>query len=233
MEYLKSFLKDNIITQNELHCVYNLPLKTFSQLPIKRWKYNRPPDKQRVAEIHDYIRVSHRVDGIIYLASIDNELVCYESNHRREALREIETVANVLVDIIWDTNDETIKTEFIRLNKSVSIPELYVENVVNVDIDKLRTIIDDFCVAYKTHKVASGKPQRPNFNRDNFTDDLYRIIKEHNISIEKVMDKLADYNRVLTVKDKSKLSEKIIQKCSDSGLWIFAWSSRLNEKEFL
>lgn len=234
MEYLKSFLKETSIGgEHGTHHVYWIPLKVFSQLPIKRWKHNRPSDKDRVAEIHEYMKTSHRMDGVIYLACIENELVCYESNHRREALRGLDSMNDILVDIIWEATDDIVKSEFLRLNKAVSVPELYVENVVDINFDQLRSVVDDFCTAYKSHKVSSGKPQRPNFNRDNLTDDLYRIIKENNIGIEKLMDRLADYNRQLTTKDKSKLTDKIIQKCSQSGLWIFAWSSRLNEKEFL
>jgi hypothetical protein len=31
--------------------------------------------------------------------------------------------------------------------------------------------------------------------------------------------------------DKSKLSAKVVEKCEKSGLWLFAWSARINEKD--
>lgn len=235
MEYLQTFLKSTSVGgEHGTHSVYWIPLKVFNQLPIKRWKFNRPPDKERVGEIHEFMKISGRMDGVIYLGFVDDELICYESNHRREALKGIETLADVLVDIIWNATDEILKDEFMRLNKAVSVPELYTElTPIDVDIEALRRNVDDFCRSYKSHKVSTGKPQRPNFNRDNLTDDLYRIMKEHHITIDTLMEKLTRYNQQLTMKDRSKLSEKIVEKCSSSGLWLFAWSSRLNEKEFL
>jgi hypothetical protein len=61
--------------------------------------YNRPPDKDRVAEIHDFMNQSKRMDGMLYVACVNKELVCYESNHRREALIGIEGMNPILVDI--------------------------------------------------------------------------------------------------------------------------------------
>lgn len=231
---IKEMLKDTSGGEHGSHSVYWVPLKKFKELPIKRWKFNRPADEDRVTEIREYMKISQRMDGIIYLAFVDNELVCYESNHRREALSELESVADILIDVIWGATDDVIKQEFVRLNKAVSVPELYIESKpFDIDIETLRKYVDDFCKSYKSHKVSSGKPQRPNFNRDNLTDDFYRIMKEHHLTIDTLMEKLTRYNQQLTTKDKSKLSEKIVEKCSSSGLWLFAWSSRLNEKEFL
>lgn len=234
MDYLQTFLKNTSIGgEHGNHHVYWIPIKVFNQLPIKRWKFNRPPDKDRISEIHEFMKVSQRMDGIIYLAFVNDELVCYESNHRREALKGLDTMSDVLVDIVWNVTDEDVKQEFVRLNKAVSVPELYIENQVEVNIDSLRKIVDDFCNAYKSHKVSSAKPQRPNFNRDNLTDDLYRIMKDHKITPDTLVTKLTEYNRMLSMKEKTRLSEKIIEKCSISGLWLFAWNTKLNESEFL
>jgi hypothetical protein len=34
-------------------------------------------------------------------------------------------------------------------------------------------------------------------------------------------------------RDKSKLAQKVIDKCEKSGLWLFAWSSKLNASELV
>ncbi len=234
MEYLQTFLKNTSVgKQHGTHSVYWIPLKVFNQLPIKRWKFNRPPDKERVSDINEFMKTSGRMDGIIYLGFANDELVCYESNHRREALRGLDNIADILVDIIWNATDDILKDEFVRLNKAVSVPELYTEQSNEVNIELLRKVVDDFCKTYKTHKVSSNKPQRPNFNRDGLTDELYRIMKERSVTPDVLVDKLTGYNRQLSMKDKSKLSEKTVEKCSASGLWLFAWSSKLNDNEFL
>lgn len=234
MNYLQTYLKDNAIGGDHgSHSVYWIPLNIFNQLPIKRWKFNRPPDVERISEIHDFMKVSGRMDGVIYLAFCDNELVCYESNHRREALKGLDNVADILVDIIWNVTDDIIKEEFIRLNKAVSVPELYIDKNIEIDLNNLRKAVDDFCSLYKSHKVTSGRPNRPNFNRDNLTDDFYSIMKDTKMSLDEFLLKLTEHNKKLLLKDKSKLSEKIIEKCSASGLWLFAWNPRLNPKDFM
>lgn len=212
------------------HFVYWVPIEVFKQLPICRWKFNRPPDEARVAEIRSHIETSKRIDGIVYLACIDNQLVCYESNHRREALKTITDVAPVLVDIIWDANDDIVKQEFLRLNKCVSVPELYITDTpASVDTSALRELVDGFCKNYPSMKVSSNRPNRPNFNRDMLLDEFYRVLTEQQITVPELESRLQRLNMTLSNKDRAGLSDKVIAKCEASGLWLFAWSSKLKD----
>lgn len=225
--YLPFLLQNNASIDNQGdHSVCWIPANVFNQLPIRRWKFNRPPDEERVAEIHEYMKTSKRLDGIIYLACINNELVCYEANHRREAMKGIEGLHNVLVDILWNATDEKVKEEFVRLNKSVSVPELYLGETTDV-VEEVRKLVDSFCKNYKKLKVNSSRPQRPNFNRDMITDEFTRIMREQNLTPIQFERWLTDRNRELTQQDRKGLTEKVISKCEESGLWLFARSSRL------
>ena len=225
--YLPFLLQNNTsIDHQGEHDVCWIPANVFNQLPIRRWKFNRPPDEERVAEIHEYMKTSKRLDGIIYLACINNELVCYEANHRREAMKGIEGLHNVLVDILWNATDEKVKEEFVRLNKSVSVPELYLGETTDV-VEEVRKLVDSFCKNYKKLKVNSSRPQRPNFNRDMITDEFTRIMREQNLTPIQFERWLTDRNRELTQQDRKGLTEKVISKCEESGLWLFARSSRL------
>lgn len=214
------------------HHVYWIPIKVFNAIPIKRWKHNRPPDEDRIKEIQEYMKAKGRMDGMIYVACINDELVCYESNHRREALKGLDNLAMILVDVIWDATNDVVKEEFFRLNKAVSVPELYLEEekVINL-YDGLKEAVDSFCENYKKLKSSSNHPQRPNFNRDTILDEFYRVMKENNIGIDIFSRKLMKLNSDMSRRDKSKLSDKIIKKCEESNLWLFAWSSKLNAKE--
>lgn len=214
------------------HSVYWIPVKLFNNFKINRWKHNRPPDEDRVVEIREAIKSKGRMDGQIYLASINDELVCYESNHRREALKGLDNLAMILVDVIWDTTNELVKEEFLRLNKAVSVPELYLEEekVINL-YEGLKEAVDLFCDNYKKLKSSSNHPQRPNFNRDTILDEFYRVMKENNIGIEELSNRLTKLNADMAKRDKSKLNDRVIKKCEESNLWLFAWSSKLNDKE--
>lgn len=209
------------------HTVYWMPATIFSQLPIKRWKHNRPPDEPRVAEIREWIQTSKRVDGIIYLACVDNEIVCYESNHRREALKGIAGLHNILVDMMWNATDDSVKQEFFRLNKAISVPELFTSEQTEIRVEDLLQAVDGFCRNYPALKSNSRHPQRPNFNRDNLLDDVYQIAREGNLGIQEIMNRMQWLNTSLLTRDRSKLSKTVVDKCEKAGLWLFAWKPRL------
>jgi hypothetical protein len=229
MAFLQSYLRDNASCDVQgRHTVYWVPFEIFSKLPIDRWQYNRPPDKDRVAEIREWMRTSERVDGIIHLAAVGTKLVCYESNHRREAMKGLTNLHNVLVDILWDATDAEVKAEFFRLNKAVSVPDLYVTEDTSIQLDEVRAAVDAFATNYKALRSAASRPQRPHFSRDMLTDEFYRMMKELKIGVPELMDRLVALNSRLRAIDKSKLTEKVIAKCEASGLWLFAWSNKLN-----
>ena len=214
------------------HHVYWVPLKVFNTLPITSWKHNRPPDEGRIYEIHEFMKTSKRLDGMIYLACINHTLVCYESNHRREALKGLTEVADILVDVLWDATDEMVKAEFLRLNKAVSVPELYVTEE-EVPLSVVREAVDAFCKNFRPLQSPSPHPHRPNFNRDNLMDEFYRMMKELHIGIDELMDRLTRLNQSMAVREHRNLPPKVIAKCEATGLWLFAWSAKLNAKDLV
>jgi hypothetical protein len=234
MAHIQKYLADNNVAGGDhgSHYVYWVPLHIFNDLGIERWKYNRPPDADRVAEIHAFVKQSGRLDGMMYLACVNKKLYCYESNHRREALVGITEIAPILVDIMWDATHEQVKAEFLRLNKAVSVPELYVTDEPMADMDSILAARKAFCEKYKPLKVTTGRPQRPNFNSDNLLDDFVAITKEHKISAEEMMRRLDNLNVRLSHKaTDAKLSDKVRDKCTQSGLWLFASTGRLDPKD--
>ena len=210
--------------------VYSLPMEIFKQLDIKVWKFNRPPDMTRVEEIRETMKVNNRMDGLINLAYITHEgLVCYEGNHRRLALEGNDFV--VLIHILWDVTDEKVTEEFRRLNKSVCVPELYISETdatLKVEIEQL---VKDFIKKFPDNLSTKANHQRPNFNRDNLTDQILRLQKELAIPVSQLSTRLYALNEKLAFKDKTKLPEKNRQKCEKSGLWLFAWSTVISSKD--
>jgi len=55
---------------------------------------------------------------------------------------------------------------------------------------------------------------------------MFVVLKIENIVV-------LTYNRRLLLKPKDGLSQKIIDKCNESGLWIFAWTSKLDVKDIV
>jgi hypothetical protein len=210
--------------------VYAVPMKIFKSLDVKQWKYNRPPDMSRIPEIHKWMKEFNRMDGVLNLAYIQNEgLVCFEGNHRRLALEGLDI--KVLLDIVWDATHDIVKHEFQRLNKSVCVPDLYVvENDATLRV-QIEHAVNAFRKKYASHESSSGRPIRPNFNRDKLTDEITRLQKELNIPVSELMKRLEKLNEKCKNKDRSKLSLAVQLKCGLSDLWLFAWSTSIPTSE--
>lgn len=226
--------KAKVSFEHGIHHIYLIAFEDFKQLLIELWKFNRPPDEGRVNEIAAEMMKQQRMDGCIYLATIHNKIVCYEGNHRREAIARVPTsLQPILVDMVWNADDEFVKREFMRLNKAVSVPELYINTeLISVKAD-IQDLVKQICVAHPEHVSPKPKCQRPNFNRDVFTDEITNIIKETGIDVPTFQSKLQVLNDRNKHSDHSKLSEAIRKKCEKSGFWIFAYKMRLDTKDFL
>lgn len=232
MDHYRKYLEDgSSVSEQGTHTVYWTTAECFRMIPVNRWKFNRPPDPERIAEIREWISTSKRVDGIIYLARVNGELVCYESNHRREAMKGIDGLYSIFVDVMWDVSDDIVKEEFLRLNKAVSVPELYVDNTAEESVTKVLDVINAFCNKYPKLKSTSARPNRPGYNRDTFTQDFVRVMKELNIGAEELLSRLERLNAEMSTRSRKKLSATCGHKCEASGLWLFAWSPVLNAKE--
>jgi hypothetical protein len=210
--------------------VYSVPMNIYKTLDVKQWKYNRPPDMNRVPEIHEWMKTFQRMDGVLNLAYISGEgLVCFEGNHRRLALENLQIV--VLIDIVWDATDEIVTYEFRRLNKSVCVPDLYITDTTSSLRVEIEDAVAEFRKKFPGNESTSGKPNRPNYNRDKLTDELTRIQRERVIPVSELMNRLYVLNDTYSQYDKSKLSSKIRTKCEETGLWLFAWSSSISAND--
>ena len=210
--------------------VYAIPMEKFRTLDVKPWKYNRPPDMTRIPEINDWMKEFGRMDGVLNLAYIQGEgLVCFEGNHRRLALDGLDIP--VFVDIVWDATHESLAHEFRRLNKSVCVPDLYVAETSATLRLELEDAVAEFRKKYSSMESTSGRPQRPNYNRDRLTDEITRLQKELVVPVGELMTRIYALNEYYAGNDKSKLTEKVRQKCEASGLWLFAWSSSIATKD--
>lgn len=225
--------KSKVVCEHGSHYIYLVPFEVFVQLPITLWKYNRPPDEKRVLDIEAEMRQSQRMDGCLYLASVNNELVCYEGNHRREALKHLHSCQPILVDMLWNVDDDLLKREFARLNKAVSVPELYINpNLISIK-SEIQDIVKELCTTYPSHLSTKQRCQRPNFNRDNLTDQIIRIIKEASIDMDTFKSKLQELNEKNKNDDHAKHNPQMVKKCVESGLWLFIHSTHLDTKDFL
>lgn len=194
----------------------------------KIWSKNRHPDIKRVEKIKDYILEKNIVDGIIYLAETKEGLICYDGNHRREALKMIDKNFKVLVNILKNPSDNFLEDKFLCLNKCVPITNLiFNKGTTRVEIQKIKKVCDYFIEIWKEHRKASSRPRKPNFNQNSLEEKIVKIIEFYNqnikkVSFENIKKYVYDYNNSIKNKlDSFKISQNIKDKCLKNNCFLF------------
>jgi len=197
---------------------------------VKKWSRNRDPDMQRVQEIGQYMSHGGYVPVILHLADVQDEgIVCYDGNHRREALNLLEKPPHVIIDMLCNASQKDVYDAFDMLNKSVQVPAIYFEQEdLSYQIkDQLIQLVKSYETKYKSHLSPSPRCHAPQFNRDQLVDQLHRIITlfQGRVSVASLKDALevlnALYKQGRLCKPHHTYKEKVIAKCRDSGLWLF------------
>lgn len=102
------------------------------------WYRNRNPDTDRVFEIMKSIEKEGEPDNRIYVAWIKGvhgvcKLLCFDGNHRREALIRLYRMKGftcwIDLDILMNVDDIEVVRAFRRINLGVSIPDVYLEDI--------------------------------------------------------------------------------------------------------
>ena len=118
------------------------------------WFRNRYPDTNRVTDIMKSIEQENEPDNRIYLAWIKdiNKLMCFDGNHRREALIRLYYLKNFVcwidIDVLTNVDDSEVVDAFRRINLGVSVPDVYTEENPKEPVSVVRTC-EDFVVEFK------------------------------------------------------------------------------------
>jgi len=198
---------------------------------VNKWKFNRPPDEERVKDLINYIKKNKRVDGIICIARLNNEFICYDGQTRLEALKYISTRIEVLVEYIEVNSHEELFDRFKNINKCVPVPDIYLENDNESTLEKTEWILNQLKHLFNGVQSIRNNPQRPNYNRDNLHNFLTDYIQNTGqfLTKEEIWSKIIQFNS--NEKENSgEVSSKIIDKCNKTGCYLFA---RSKYSEFL
>lgn len=197
----------------------------------KKWSGNREPDMNRVKDMEHFYKNGGYLPPIIHLACVDNEgLVCYDGNHRRCVFDNCkDEVITCIVDVIFNATSREIYDTFNNLNKSVSVPSIYLSNNDKKTTVKYQIIelVNKYEKNYKSMVSSSSRCRSPNFNRDNFIENIYEIYESFDgtLSIDEIERYLVTLNTEYANGHKcrphSSYSSKVIDKCRKNNLWLF------------
>ncbi len=240
---------------SQTHKIIKIPIKEFSEKFVQNWQYNRNPDLIRCKEIAKYIYKTERpVDTMFYL-SFNGKTKLFDiidGIHRYTALKIIEKENSkpedlltpsefghdknahwlfdsfIILNIRFNASEGEIIDLFQTLNKSISIPELYVRDFTLERRNIIQNISKKYQNKYPTHFSSSAKPQRPNINKDVFEDKLLDILYDkYNISNDNkdiLEEKLEEINVKIANNLPKKISKTITEKCRKTGLWLFIYN---------
>jgi hypothetical protein len=181
------------------------------------WFRNRYPDTERVIDIMKSIEQEGEPDNRIYLAWINGvgKLMCFDGNHRREALIRLYHLKNftcwIDLDILMNVDDKEVVKAFRRINLGVSVADIYIEtNETDIPLEqtivyRTEEFINTFRKKWKYVIVDKNKTRAPYCTKNNFIEiiqpylnnperlmDAFHIIHEDNIATIDINVK--DYN---------------------------------------
>lgn len=185
--------KRRIITRNRsLYSVRSDFLVYYTDI----WYRNRYPDTDRVNDIMKSIEIEGEPDNRIYLAWIKGigKLMCFDGNHRREALIRLYHLKSftcwIDLDILMNVEDVDVVNAFRRINLGVSVPDVYIEQT-DIDIPIEQTVVykseqfvKNFTNRWKYVIVDKNKTRAPYCTKNKFIE----IIRPYLMDPEKLMD---------------------------------------------
>lgn len=225
---LKRFLPTNPISkvfEDQYSGVYVFNIPDLDRNAFKNWDKNRPPDHVRVSRIMNYY-ATHNVSlipGIIYVWPRPHEgsFLVYDGIHRLCAAFEYEGATRALIHFRYTDREQDIIDDFLHLNKSISVPVVYLENDNYTKKTLCERLAQELCSRYPDFVSSSRNHYKYNFNRDKMIDFFSSLdIDFTKASPEVIMNELEGLN-VRAREFVKRNTIKHPQKCVYNNFFLF------------
>jgi hypothetical protein len=166
--------QNDIVFQSDNVFLYKYIINKTTVINFENWKKNRPPDEVRIRQISEYFKGNNLriIPGVIYAWKTPQEanLVVYDGIHRLLAAKESEKELICLIQVTATNDEQVIVDHFLNINKSVSVPSIYLEETDVLKKLVCQNVANELCRRYPTFVSPSRKPFIYNFNRDNIVE---------------------------------------------------------------
>jgi hypothetical protein len=247
--YFKS--AELLMSYSETHGLYKIKINDLLIENVKNWGYNRPPDMGRCPDIARYMYNSKKPIDTMFHLSFNNVKDVFEvldGIHRITALKFIKDEnskpldllcsgefgsgndANwlfnqyMIVNIRFNSGEGELIEVFKNLNKSQTVPDLYIRDYNKERRDIIDAIANEWYVKYKKNFSSSENPITGNTNRNKFVDLLDKIYDKHKIdesNSNKLRELLNRANRQIADNIPSKVTVDTRVKCRETGCYLF------------
>jgi hypothetical protein len=181
---------------------------------FKIWDKNRFTDQKRVEELIELLKNYKCVPGIISVFRENGNYFIYDGAHRYLAAKQLNIPLKIIYSQLIVTSPEILKNDFININKSVPVPEMYLEESKKKETCK--NIVMYLVNKYPDFKSSSRNSRSPNFNQDTLSDILYQILPEK-CSSDEVINSIYNVNLLI----KKQQDTKCPKKCIERDFYLF------------
>jgi hypothetical protein len=130
----------------------------------------------------------------------------------------------VILNVYFNASEENLMEIFRILNKSQSVPQLYIKDTVQEKIQIIEKIANEWQIKYKKHFSSSSNPNLGNTNRNKFIDLLDKLYDKYKIdstNVDILTNKLEYANTNISFDIPSKASIDARLKCKETGCYLF------------
>ena len=241
--YFKDYRQILQINQSHSHAVYLIQLTDLLNGSVENWKYNRPPDMERIPIIaEDIYNKKIPIETMFYLSfnPKTEKFDVLDGIHRLTALKLIKeenltkvrgTDADllfnqyVLVNIRFNFTIGDLCNAFQNLNSCRPVPELYMgdnqEEKTKSKKQIINNIANEWYHKYKKHFSSSSKPNTGNTNRDKFIELLDKLYDKHECNDENNLTDILDKANEDLSLNNPKVSIDALYKCKETGCYLF------------
>jgi hypothetical protein len=219
-------LKDDLI---ENMCILD---SNILEEYTESWKYNRNLNSDKINEIKLIIKDKLILDTVLHFFYINNDtkLICFDGNHRREALILLNKIDNINIKVCCyvykninpNNIDKEIIDKFKIINQMTPIPDIYsdiLDNLQDSNLQSKAVIIEnsfqEYKIKFKPFYSINSKCRRPNFNDTTFKDLCNKFNFNSKESLDKYLIELNESNKI------KKVSESILNKCKAYNFYMF------------
>lgn len=199
-------------------------IKDLDRNDWDNWKNNRPPDPVRIAQISNYFSVANEtlVPGIIHAWVRGTKFLVFDGAHRLHAAFGSDLDMSAIIRYYDSAREQDIIEEFTNINKSVSVPYVYLEQDNYVKRTVCQSVVDHLCKKYPAFISPSRNHYSYNFNRDKMIDFVSELqIDFTKPSVDKILMLELDGLNAFAEDYVSRNNIKLPKKCHYHGVFLF------------
>lgn len=251
-ELVHSFAQNHLVFKIQIKDILSAPINNWeynrppdmSRCPdIARYMYNsrKPIDTmiyltyKNIPDCFEVLDGIHRITALKIIKTENEKMKPIDHITPKQDLDKIHEFGSdndanwlydqyLLVNIRFNAVLGDLIEIFKTLNKSQTVPDIYIRDVAKEKRDIIDTIANDWQIRFKKHFSSSANPIIGNTNRNKFVDLLDKVYDKYKIDETKIYhfkQVLENANTLISFNVPTKTSIDSRVKCRETGCYLF------------